>query len=220
MGSLLLIRHAQASFGADDYDRLSSLGHQQAQWTAEELARRGVTASQVRHGSLRRQIETAAPIPGSVDAVVDPRWNEYDSDDLMAAHSPSSARLHGSPEVSSREFQVLLEDALHGWVAAADGSEARESWPRFRARIQGALTDVSAATGSGQTGVVVTSAGAIAAACTLILGGDAETFVRLNRTAINASITKVVTGRSGLSLVSFNDHGHLEAQGREGVTYR
>lgn len=220
MGSLLLIRHGQASFGADDYDRLSPLGHQQAQWTADELARRGVTVSRVWHGALRRQTETAAPIPGSVDAVVDPRWNEYDSDDLMAAHSPSAVRLHGSPRVSSREFQVILENALHAWVAAGDGSEARETWPEFRGRIQAALTDATAELGSGETGVAVTSAGTIAAACTLLLGGDAETFVRLNRTAVNASITKIVAGRGGLSLVSFNDHGHLEAQGREVVTYR
>lgn len=220
MGSLLLIRHGQASFGAADYDQLSPLGHQQAQWTADELERRGVVAGSVRHGSLRRQIETAAPIPGSAEAVVDPRWNEYDSDDLMAAHSPSTARLHGSPQISSREFQVILEGALHAWVAAGDASEARETWPQFRGRIQAALTDAAAQVGSGETGIVTTSAGAIAAACTLLLGGDAETFVRFNRTGINAGITKIVTGRGGLSLVSFNDHGHLEAQGREVVTYR
>lgn len=220
MGSLLLIRHGQASFGAADYDQLSPLGHQQAQWTAEELTRRGVTANQVWHGTLRRQIETAAPIPGSVDAAVDARWNEYDSDDLMGAHSPSAVRLHGSPRVSSREFQVILEDALHAWVAAGDASDADETWPQFRGRIQAALTDATARIGSGETGIATTSAGTIAAACTLLLGGDAETFVRLNRTAVNASITKIVSGRGGLSLVSFNDHGHLEAQGREVVTYR
>lgn len=220
MGSLLLIRHGQASFGADDYDQLSPLGHQQARWTADELERRGVVASGVRHGSLRRQTETAAPIPGSADALVDPRWNEYDSDDLMAAHSASTARLHGSPQISSREFQLILEEALHAWVAAGDASDAHETWPQFRGRIQAALSDAAAQIGSGETAVAVTSAGTIAAACTLLLGGDAETFVRLNRTGINASITKIVTGRGGLSLVSFNDHGHLEARGREFVTYR
>lgn len=220
MGSLLLVRHGQASFGADDYDQLSALGRQQAQWTADELERRGVAPARVWHGSLRRQAETAAPIPGSVAAVVDPRWNEYESDDLMGAHSSSSARLHGTPQISSREFQVLLEDALHGWIAAGDASDADETWPRFRARVQGALNDAAAAIGPGETGVAVTSAGTIAAACSLLLGGDAEAFVRINRTAINASITTIAIGRSGLSLVSLNDHGHLQAQGREAVTYR
>ena len=31
MGTLYLVRHGQASFGADDYDNLSPLGHQQSQ---------------------------------------------------------------------------------------------------------------------------------------------------------------------------------------------
>ena len=37
---------------------------------------------------------------------------------------------------------------------------------------------------------------------------------------INAGITKIATGRSGLSLISFNEHAHLEIRGREVVTYR
>jgi broad specificity phosphatase PhoE len=220
MGSLLLIRHGQASFGADDYDRLSALGHEQAQWAADELDRRGVVAATVRHGSLRRQTETAAPIPGSVNAVVDPRWNEYDSDDLMSAHSASAVRLHGSPQVSSRDFQVIIEDALHGWVAAGESSDAHETWPQFRVRVQDALSDAAGTLGSGETGVVVTSAGVIAAACALLTGGDAEAFVRFNRTGINAGITKIASGRSGLTLLTFNEHAHLEVQGREFVTYR
>ncbi len=220
MGLLLLIRHGQASFGSDDYDQLSPLGHQQAQWAADALEQRRIVPDRVWHGSLRRQAETAAPVPGSVDATVDSRWNEYDSDDLMAAHSASAVRLHGSPGVSSRDFQTILDDALHGWVAAGEDSDARESWPAFRGRVQAALSDAAAELGSGQTGVVVSSAGTIAAACSLLVGGDAETFVRFNRTGINASITKIATGRSGLSLLSFNEHAHLDAQGREAVTYR
>jgi hypothetical protein len=35
---------------------------------------------------------------------------------------------------------------------------------------------------------------------------------------VNAGVTKVVRGRSGTTLVSFNEHGHLEADGL--VTYR
>ena len=32
MSLVYLVRHAQASFGARDYDRLSELGRQQARW--------------------------------------------------------------------------------------------------------------------------------------------------------------------------------------------
>src|SRR5690606_40460973 len=41
MPLILLVRHAQASFGTDDYDRLSELGRQQARWLGEYFAARG-----------------------------------------------------------------------------------------------------------------------------------------------------------------------------------
>jgi hypothetical protein len=37
---------------------------------------------------------------------------------------------------------------------------------------------------------------------------------------VNASITKVVTGRRGATLVSLNEHGHLEGVDGIAVTYR
>src|SRR5258706_11064963 len=42
MSRLVMVRHAQASFGAAEYDRLSTLGHEQARrlgahWAAQEM---------------------------------------------------------------------------------------------------------------------------------------------------------------------------------------
>ena len=58
MGTLYLVRHGQASFGEDDYDRLSPLGHRQAQqlgrYLGERFAREGVQIETVLMGSLRR----------------------------------------------------------------------------------------------------------------------------------------------------------------------
>ncbi|MCO8647501.1 histidine phosphatase family protein, partial [Burkholderia multivorans] len=39
MAELFLVRHGQASFGTDDYDRLSDVGVQQGVWLGEYLAR-------------------------------------------------------------------------------------------------------------------------------------------------------------------------------------
>ena len=65
----------------------------------------------------------------------------------------------------------------------------------------------------------MTSAGVIAAACTQLLGIDIETWPRLANVIVNASVTKIVSGRSGTSMVTFNDHAHLEGT-RELITYR
>jgi hypothetical protein len=54
---------------------------------------------------------------------------------------------------------------------------------------------------------------------TSLLGGGAELWTQLNPVTVNASVTKVVVGSRGCTLVSFNDHAHLEAQ--DGLlTYR
>ncbi len=45
-------------------------------------------------------------------------------------------------------------------------------------------------------------------------------FVAFNRVTANTGVTKVVHGRSGTTLVSFNEHAHRERDGRSLVTYR
>jgi broad specificity phosphatase PhoE len=69
MGTLYLVRHGQASFGADDYDQLSPLGRQQAVRLGEYW--RGSRARRfdaVLTGTLRRHTQTwtgiAEGLPG------------------------------------------------------------------------------------------------------------------------------------------------------------
>ncbi|HEY2715725.1 MAG TPA: histidine phosphatase family protein, partial [Solirubrobacterales bacterium] len=83
MPTVLLIRHGQASFGAADYDVLSPTGERQAGIAAAAIARRGYRPSRIVSGSMRRQIDTAAAFDGPAPEV-DPRWNEYDPNDVLA----------------------------------------------------------------------------------------------------------------------------------------
>jgi broad specificity phosphatase PhoE len=57
--SILLVRHGQASYGADDYDVLSEIGRRQAEVLAAEHARRGLSFDVIVSGGLRRQQGTA-----------------------------------------------------------------------------------------------------------------------------------------------------------------
>ena len=59
MSLLLLVRHGQASWGAHDYDRLSSVGTQQSRVLGAALAARGVRPDLVLRGSMTRHRETA-----------------------------------------------------------------------------------------------------------------------------------------------------------------
>ena len=228
MPSILLVRHAQASFGGENYDVLSDHGAVQVEALAADLRRRGVRIDEVVSGDLARQRDTAAPIARAAgcELAIDARWNEYATADILTHHSDSDVREErggrdDTPPVSSREFQAILERALHGWIDAADGGPADEPWNAFAGRVEGALRDLAGRLESGRTALVCTSGGPLAAACVQLLALPPAAFVRFNRVTVNTGITKVVTGRGGTTLVSFNEHAHLEQDPeRSLVTYR
>jgi broad specificity phosphatase PhoE len=222
--TVLLIRHGQASFGAEDYDVLSPTGERQAELVAAALARRGYEPSRLLSGSLQRQIDTAAAFPGPAPEL-DPRWDEYDPDDVLSHHSDSATRLDGSgleagEKLTSKGFQAVLDPALAAWIEMAHESPARQSWPQFSGAGTAALGELVGKLGPGETAVVVSSGGTIAALAGGLLGAPALTFPALNRVMVNASVTKIAIGAAGTHLIDFNDHSHLEEVDRALVTYR
>jgi broad specificity phosphatase PhoE len=225
--TLLLVRHAQASFGGADYDVLSARGHDQVRALVEDLRRRDVHPSVVISGSLRRQRDTGEPIAAALGAAseIDESWNEYATADVLEHHSSTDVREDrqpgsNAPAVSSREFQDILEKALLQWIAAGDSSPASEPWPVFAARVADGLTRLAARLGSGETGIACTSGGVLAAVCVALLGLPADRFVTFNRVTVNAGVTRIAAGPRGMTLVSFNEQGHLEQPGGSLTTYR
>jgi broad specificity phosphatase PhoE len=221
------VRHAQASFGAADYDLLSERGHAQCDALASDLVQRKLSVELVVSGSLVRQRVSAERVAARLHCSVslDPRWNEYDTDDVLAHHSITFARPDHPPgsdqaAVTTSEFQNLLDPALLAWIRAGDASPTTESWPAFSTRASAGLADVASGLASGATALVFTSGGPLAALCTSLFSLPEAAFVAFNRVLVNTGITKVVYGRSGTTLVSFNEHAHLERDGSELVTYR
>jgi broad specificity phosphatase PhoE len=214
MPQIVLVRHGQASFGGADYDVLSELGVRQATLARIALDERGIKPTTFVSGSLRRQLHTAAA--WDAEPLVDPRWNEYESADVLSAHGTTYASLERPGD--SRLFQDALDAALAGWIKAGEGSPAQESWPAFLGRVEAALGDVASGLGSGETALVATSGGVIAAVAVLLLGAPHLQFLAFNRVTANGGLTKIVIGRSGTTLVSFNEHDHLDRAGV--VTYR
>ncbi|HTR76255.1 MAG TPA: histidine phosphatase family protein [Solirubrobacterales bacterium] len=223
MPTVLLVRHGQASFGTADYDVLSEVGERQAGLAAAAVERLGYRPTRLLCGTLRRQRDTALAFGGGPEPEVDPRWNEYDSEEVLIHHSESAARLsvgEGAEALDNRSFQLVLEAAVEIWIAAGADSPTAQSWEGFRDAGAGALADLSGGLGSGETAVVVTSGGVIAALVCGVLGSGPVAFNRLNRMVVNGSITKLAVGSTGTNLASFNDHSHLEAVDRSLVTYR
>jgi len=231
MAVAYLVRHGQASFGAADYDVLSEAGRAQSALLGAELARRGVVPDRVVTGSMVRQRDTAelalaaaglvAPAGAGPAPEVDARWNEYDHVALLGHHREAGAApgFGGATEDQARAVQRALDGAIAAWVAAGDCAACARPWSRFRDETAAALAELLESLGRGGVGVVVTSGGVIAALCSRLLEVPPEGFVRLNRVIANASVTRVVSGRSGTSLLSFNEHAHLEGTAAP-VTYR
>jgi broad specificity phosphatase PhoE len=227
MSVIYLIRHAQASFGRSDYDRLSPQGEQQAVRLGEALAVRGLAPKLVVSGAMQRHTRTAqiALKTAGIDAgvAVDEGFNEFDHDQVIVAHKPAYKRRAvlladlartGRP---ARAFQEMFTEATARWVRG-DGDGYAESFAAFCQRSEDAVRRTAERLDKGETAVVFTSGGPIAAAVGRLFAGNDELWLRLNPVTINTGITKLVSGRSGLTVVSFNDHSHLD--GTNLLTYR
>ncbi|RBY97676.1 histidine phosphatase family protein [Blastococcus sp. TF02-8] len=216
MPLICLVRHGQASFGAEDYDVLSDLGREQARCVGEELRRRELREPLVVSGSLLRQRDTAtllAEAAGfSAPARPDPRLDEYDHVDLLERY-PGGAP-DGEP--GTKHVQQLLDGALRSWIAAGDA----DGWPAFSSGALAAVRDLAAGLGPGRDAVVVSSGGVIAAVAAALLGAGADAVVALNRAAVNVGVTSVLAGGAGLTLLAFNDHAHVTGPRRELLSYR
>jgi broad specificity phosphatase PhoE len=215
MPLICLVRHGQASAAADDYDVLSGLGRVQASAVGQELARRGLRDPYLVAGTLTRQRDTAriaaeaAGFQGPLRQ--DARWNEYDHIALLGRYAP--------PRDEERSVQDLLDHALTAWMEDSGPAEGG-TWTAFAEGARAALAELPAALGQGRDAVVFTSAGLIAAVCGALLSLPAEGVVALNRVAVNASVTTLVVGGSGTTLLTFNEHGHFAGDRRRMLTYR
>ena len=220
MAVIYLIRHAQASFGARDYDKLSSLGERQAARLGETLVARGVKPELVLSGSMRRQAQTAEL--AGFTAEVDAGFDEFDHDEVIVAHKPAYRRRAvlladlsrtGHPH---RAFQEMFTTATQRWIDGGDGYT--ESFQAFCERSEAAVRRTAERLGKGETAVVFTSGGPIAAVVSRLLSGGDELWAKLNPITINTAITKVLSGQRGLTVVSHNEHGHLDGTGM--LSYR
>ncbi len=227
MGVIYLVRHGQASLFGRDYDKLSALGVQQSKLVGEALAARVGRPALVVRGDLERHRETAvaATTAAGWDDVaatrIDPRWAEIDHIDIIRARQPtytSHASMvddlltRNEPELA---FRTIFDDALQTWLDG--GGSYVESHLDFRSRVDDALADVVRRLGPADTAVVFSSGGPVAAVVAAALDLDPASWMRVSRLIINASVTKLVTGDSGVTLVSFNDHAHVETAGQ--LTY-
>lgn len=227
MGHLTLVRHGQASFGADDYDQLSPLGQRQSIRLGEywrEVQNRASTGSAattlnfdaVLMGSLKRHRQTWEGIAEGAQLDMTPQvWpglNEYDSHALIETIHPEPLAKPDSPEMYKHHFR-LLRTALQKWMAGETSPQGMPSYAEFAQGIQDVLTHVR--TNFQGRVLVVSSGGPISTAVGQVLGAPADTSIELNLRIRNTALTEFVFTPSRHMLLSYNNLPHLDSQAHQ-----
>lgn len=211
MGTLYLVRHGQASFGAADYDQLSELGGRQCRRLGEYLRARGVRFEATLSGTLRRHVQSLDAIAeghGGLPAPTRlPGLNEFDGEAIVRALYPEIPPPP-DPADSFRHHFRLLREGLEAWMAGTSAPAGMPSHPEFVAGVARALDHVRERH-SGDV-LMVSSGGPISTAVGLVLGLQGSSVIDLNLRMRNSAVTEFqVTPRRHV-LVSFNGIGHLE----------
>ena len=222
MGTLYLVRHGQASFGADDYDQLSELGQRQSERLGAYFAAQGVHFDGLIAGTLRRHKQTLAGILRGMNRAGEHlAWeglNEYDSEAVIAAIHPHPLQRPDTPELYRHHFR-LLRDGLAQWMAGVVSPRGMPSYNDFVTGVSSALDHVRA-NHYGQKVLVVTSGGPISTAVGHVLGTSPETTIELNLRIRNTSITEFAFTPKRHMLVTYNTLPHLDGpEHRDWVTY-
>jgi broad specificity phosphatase PhoE len=239
MALVYLIRHGQASFGSDDYDRLSELGQRQAGVLGEHIRAAGLAFDAVICGELKRQRDTAEGIrtalgPRAPELQVDSDFNECDYAGVIRAYLPRFMAEVGDPRgLAEAEifrdrklFELAFRFMIKCWMDhVPHDQEGLEDWRSFCNRVGVAINGLIARHGPRGRLLVVTSGGTIGAALRSVLGLSNKRTLSLIWTIYNASVTQLYYGRTrrheDALLLGFNNISHLEhAGGRALVTFR
>lgn len=204
MAELLVIRHGQASFGQDNYDVLSDLGHKQSEAVGALLREMDWQPDRLVTGTLKRQKDTLASMGFEAAPEEHAGFNEYDFGDLL------HARFKGNvPDMVKGDrrthFRALRETVFEWQDAAFDG--ASETYAEFAARVEAArgfATNTEA-----KRVLVVSSGGVIGQLTATALGADKRHMMELNLQVKNTAMTRFMFKGERCSLHEFNATPHF-----------
>ena len=226
MATIYLVRHGQASFGAENYDKLSDLGCRQATVVGEYFRDHGVRFDAVYSGDLSRQRNTArlavASQPAEVPHHIDARFNEIENDLQLKYLMPDVIKINPKIEAmvnkglsSSKDYQKVIEAVFNYWVSPVCNDTRLQSWAEFSGGARQAMSDVMHEQGAGKTIGIFTSGGTLATIVAQILGLDGEKTYQLYEPIFNCSVTQLFYSRSKISLSYYNDSSFLQVLGQQ-----
>ena len=220
MSELFLIRHAQASFGSDNYDRLTEAGHRQAMVLGEYFNERRFEFDHFVCGTLQRHQQTLEGIvnhqPGNKPSttLVLEGLNEYDFETLIPSYCrqyPHDVLVcaHRTAPADQKAYYRLLRQVLLAW-SSDEIEDLSCSWHEFVERVRVAQGRVQQLASGNSRIVAVSSGGAISVFIGLVLGLAPAVMINLNLQMRNTGISHFFFNRSSMQLSSFNGVPHLD----------
>jgi broad specificity phosphatase PhoE len=231
MGRLLLIRHAQASFLDQNYDKLSAIGETQArrlgqQWSRQKMKFDGVCSGpRVRHRETAKIVGAAyrdagIPFPEPVEI---PEFDEYQAEAVLKQGLPRLVesnsevrKLHWAfqnstnPEERLANFQKMFEMLITKWVDGEVVLPAVESWTEFCARADRGLSQCMSVNGCKQQLAIFCSAGLIGVAMRRALHLSSQHTLRTTWMVRNSSFSEFLFSSDRFTLSTFNSFPHLD----------
>jgi len=242
MSQIILVRHGQASFLGQHYDKLCANGEAQARLLGEYWSRRGTVFASSYSGPRARQLETSRIVAEAYrgtsvnfpETVVVNDFDEYQAEAAFRECLPQL--LEVNPEIRElrrayetckesggfgeqrRTFEKLFEAVISKWVAGEVTALGVESWHDFCLRVDRGLAQVVHDIPPASSAVIFTSAGTVGAAMRRALHLSAEDMLQVAWMSRNASFTSFLASGERFTLSAFNAHPHLDGDGL--LTYR
>ena len=231
MTTIYLIRHGQASFGAESYDKLSPNGELQAKLLGQYFDKILKDEPYVVAGSMQRHQQTAslalAECFPDTNVMTDNAWNEFNHQQVFAQYEPRFNEPHllkqdVEKEVNPRAYLAkIFEGAIERWTGGDYHHEYDESWPDFKNRVETALQNLcdELAKTKPRYAVVFTSGGVISVVAGKLLELNANRTFALNWAISNTSITTLRLVGNEPQLLSLNEHHFIKAEDPQLLTW-
>ena len=225
MTVIYLVRHGQASFSADDYDKLSEKGVKQAALVSGFLKQKIHSKPIIITGTMLRHQQTAQSSLHAFDITdednsdyyQDKRWNEYDHQNILGMFNPQLKTPQGVKQYLSdkvkpmEQFKSLYIVAMNKWTQSQNIEGYQESFDDFAKRPVSALAQIIDDHPDDKV-IVFTSGGPISIIASHLLGLPMKEFTKVNWSLVNGGVTKIITrGKDKTpALSTLNEHDIFE----------
>lgn len=233
MASITLIRHGQASFGAENYDQLSPLGYQQAEHLGRFFNDTGRRVEGIIMGGMDRHQQSYESFAkmfshlGGFQPLVMPEFNEFDHEQVLLignnlSHKSEIGELVAHADNPKATIFTLFSKAVARWQSGQHDSDYSESWSVFKQRAwQGFLNAAEYANQLGDDAhvVVFSSGGVISSIAGQLLGVSDKKIFELNFSMANSAMTHVKVKGSRHTLMTLSEHSYLHHPEQSLITW-